>query len=255
MTLLILTFYENLGRLPRPVRIVLFIGLFMLLAGMIYLGLFLYSSSRSNSLDPIRRWFADPSSRAGLATTMNRSACPGAPFILPSDGFIGLLWNDPAGPYTVLNTHTGIDIFGDGEPGNVPVYAAYNGLLTREADWLSSVIIRHDDPRQPGRTIWTYYTHMASRDGSQSFVSPDFPAGTYDKPVQQGRLLGYQGEYAGSGAPVGLHLHFSIVTSEADGSYKNEARLGNTLDPSPYLGMTLNIRELPARPIGCIPPE
>src|SRR5690349_7447724 len=75
-----------------------------------------YSNSRSNSLAPIERWFDDPSSRPELATTMNRKACRGAPFILPSDGFIGMLWGDPAAPYTILNTHTGIDIFGDGAP-------------------------------------------------------------------------------------------------------------------------------------------
>jgi peptidoglycan LD-endopeptidase LytH len=210
------------------------------------------SNSRSNSLAPIGRWFDDLASRPELATNMGGKTCPGAPFMLPSDGFIGMLWNDPASPYTLLKTHTGTDIFGDGAPGTVPVYAAYDGLLTRLPDWLSSVIIRHDDPLQAGRTIWTYYTHMASVDGSRSFIAADFPAGTVDKPVQQGALLGYQGEYAGVGAPpIGMHVHFSIVQSEADGSFKNEAHLENTLDPSPYLGMALNIASLPVRPIRC----
>jgi peptidoglycan LD-endopeptidase LytH len=213
-----------------------------------------YSNSRSNSLEPIERWFDEPSSRAELASNMGRKACPGAPFILPSDGLIGMLWDDPAAPYTILNTHTGIDIFGDGAPGSVPVYAAYGGTLTRLPEWIASVIIRHDDPLQPGRIIWTYYTHMASRDGSQSFIVPDFPAGTVDKPVEQGTLLGYQGEFAGAGAaPIGMHVHVSIVQSEADGSFKNEAHIGNTLDPSPYFGMKLNIMDLPARPIRCSP--
>ncbi len=211
-----------------------------------------YSNSRSNSLEPIERWFDDPSSRPELTTTMNRTACPGAPFILPSDGFIGMLWDDPAAPYTILNTHTGIDIFGDGAPDTIPVYAAYGGALTRLPDWIASVIIRHDDPLHPGQTIWTYYTHMASVDGSQSFIAPDFPPGTKDKPVEQGTLLGYQGEYASVGAaPIGMHVHVSIVQTDVDGSFKNEARIGNTLDPSPYFGMTLNIASLPTRPIGC----
>lgn len=201
----------------------------------------------------MRRWFEDPTSRLELATVTGGAPCSDAPFILPSDGFIGLLWNDPAVPYTVLNTHTGIDIFGDGAPGEVTVYAAYEGYLTRLSDWLSSVIIRHDDPLQPGRTIWTYYTHMASRDGAQSFVVDDFPPGTGGVWVEQGTLLGYQGEYAGnSPAQIGLHVHFSIVLSEPDGSFKNEARIGNTLDPSPYLGMPLNIANLPVRPIRCL---
>lgn len=218
-----------------------------------FVALFFYSASQSNSIAPIRRWFEDPASRSELATVMGGAPCSNAPFILPSDGFIGLLWNDPAGPYSVMNTHTGIDIFGDGAPGEVPVYAAYEGYLTRLSDWLSSVIIRHDDPLQPGRTIWTYYTHMASRDGAQSFVVDDSPPGTGGVWVEQGTLLGYQGEYAGnSPAQIGLHVHFSIVLSEPDGSFKNEAHIGNTLDPSPYLGMPLNIADLPARPIRCL---
>ncbi len=211
-----------------------------------------YSNSHSNSNPVIDRWFNDAASRPELTTTMNRTTCPGAPFSLPSDGLIGLLWSDPAAPYTIFNSHTGIDVFGDGEPGTVPVYAAYDGLLSRRNDWLSSVIIKHDDPLQTGRTIWSYYTHMATRDGSRSFIVSTFPAGTTDVPVKRGDLLGYQGEYAGVGrAPIGMHVHFSIVTSEIDGTFKNEAVIGNTLDPSPYFGMQLNIADLPARPIQC----
>lgn len=208
---------------------------------------------RSNSFEPIERWFTDPASRPSLTTYRGDTACPGAPFILPSDGLIGLLWGDPASPYTILNTHSGVDIFGAGAPGTVPVYAVYGGELTRLTEWLSTVIIRHDDPLQPGRTIWTYYTHMASKDGATSFISSAFPPGTADQAVEQGELLGYQGEYAGNGAPIGMHVHLSLVQSEAEGSFKNEARIANTLDPSPYFGMSLNIADLPDRPIRCRP--
>jgi len=93
---------------------------------------------------------------------------------------------------------------------------------------------------------------MASEDGTESFISDDFPRGTETVFVEQGTLLGYQGEFSGSvGNPVGLHVHFSVVKSEENGSFKNEAVLGNTLDPSPYLGMNVNIDELPERPIQC----
>lgn len=211
-----------------------------------------YSESRSNSNPVIERWFTDVSSRPALTTAMNRTTCPGAPFSLPSNGLIGLLWDDSAGPYTILNPHTGVDVFGDGDPGTVPVYAAYDGLLSRRSDWISSVIIKHNDPLQTGRTIWTYYTHMATRDGSKSFIVPAFPTGTTDMPVKRGDLLGYQGEYAGVGRPpIGMHVHMSLVTSEDDGTFKNEAVIGNTLDPSPYFGMQLNIAALPERPIKC----
>jgi hypothetical protein len=83
-------------------------------------------------------------------------------------------------------------------------------------------------------------------------VANDFPPGTSEVWVAQGTLLGYQGEYSGNSImPVGLHVHFSIVKSDSDGSFKNEARTGNTLDPSPYLGMDVNIKHLPERPILC----
>ncbi len=215
-----------------------------------FIALQLYSEAQSHSNRYIRRWFDDPASRPEL-TTVRREPCPGAPFLLPSDGLIGLLWKDTATPYNLPRRHSGVDIFGDGDPGTVPVYAAYDGYLTRLDDWVASVIIRHDDPLQPGRTIWTYYTHLASKEG-ESFVADAFPPGTSEVWVEQGTLLGYQGEYAGSSlVPVGMHLHFSIVQSEADGSFKNESRPGNTLDPSPYLGMDLHLKGNPPRPITC----
>jgi hypothetical protein len=226
------------------------VGLLGALGGGI-VALLVYSRAQSDSNRYIDRWFDDPASRPDLIT-VRREPCPGAPFLLPSDGLIGLLVNDPAAPYTILKRHSGIDIFGDGTPGHVPVVAAYDGYLTRLPDWKASVIIRHDDPLQPGRTIWTYYTHMASRDGTISYIAPDFPPGTQEVWVRQGTLLGYQGEYTGtSPAPIGMHVHFSIVRSDPDGSFKNEARAGNTLDPSPYLGMPLNIKTKPPRPIMC----
>jgi len=93
---------------------------------------------------------------------------------------------------------------------------------------------------------------MAAEDGSESFVADDFPPGTFAKPVKKGQLLGYQGDWAGFvNYRVGLHVHFSIVTSEDDGSFKNEGALDNTLDPSPYLGMDVKIDNLPQRPIQC----
>jgi murein DD-endopeptidase MepM/ murein hydrolase activator NlpD len=211
----------------------------------------LYSRSLSDSNDYIGAWFEHPDRRPSLTTERNEP-CPGAPFLLPSSGLIGLLWNDPALPYNMLRRHSGIDIFGDGAPGRVPVVAAYPGYLTRLPDWKSTVIIRHDDPLQLGRIIWTYYTHMAARDGETSYVAETFAPGTSSVWVEQGTLIGYQGEYAGNSlAPIGLHLHFSIVKSEPDGSFKNEAQINNTLDPSPYLGINVNIKGKPPRPILC----
>jgi hypothetical protein len=213
------------------------------------LALNLYSSRLASvSADYIVAWFTDLGARPALTNV--RTPCPGAPFLLPSAGLIGLLWDDPTAPYNIVNPHTGLDIFGDGAPGSIPVYAAYDGYLSRFADWVSTVIIRHDDPLVPGRTIWTYYTHMAARDGGQSFVSADFPPGTSERWVTRGTLLGYQGEYSPN-QPIGLHLHISIVQSASEGGFRNEARISNTLDPSPYFGMALSSGARPARPIPC----
>lgn len=213
-------------------------------------GVTLYNWSRSNSLPYIYDWFQRPQTRATLTTALS-APCEGAPFLLPSSGLVGLLYADPAAPYNVFRRHSGIDIFGDGAPGEVPIVAAYDGWLTRLPDWKSTVIIRHDDPLVSGRTIWTYYTHMANVSGEVSFIAPEFPPATYEKPVQQGQLLGYQGDYGGN-MRVGLHLHFSIVLSDDSGSFRNEAQLINTLDPSPYLGMALDARQRPPRPSRCL---
>ncbi|NDJ77443.1 MAG: M23 family metallopeptidase [Chloroflexi bacterium] len=243
-------FFARIRRWPWWVKsISLLIGLGCAVCGAVA-ALIGYSQTQTNSSGYINRWFDERDQRDELAT-VQREPCPGAPFVLPSDGLIGLLWRDSAAPYNVLRRHTGIDIFGDGQLGEVPVYAAFDGYLTRRPDWVSSVIISHDDPLHPGETIWTYYTHMASQDGD-SYVVEDFPPGTAGVWVEQGTLLGYQGNYSGGRLPVGLHLHFSIVTSEADGSFKNESNLDNTLDPSPYLGMNVNIDGKPSRPVRCM---
>jgi len=114
-------------------------------------------------------------------------------------------------------------------------------------EWKSSLIIRiPQDPLQPDRQIWIYYTHLADANG-ESLISSDFPPGTEEKYVDAGTLLGYQGNYSGdSGNPVGVHLHFSIVKDRGVsakypfGSFLNELEVQNTLDPSSYLGLPLN---------------
>lgn len=230
-------------------QIVLLLFVLAGFAGALFYGWF-QLASRSPSGAVIGNYLRNPEIRAEYIMP-GGVACPGAPFIVPSSGLIALLWNDPGGPYNVMRRHTGIDIFGDGEPGNIPVYAAYDGYLTRRDTWKSTVIIRHDDPLEPGRTIWTYYTHLASIDGETSFISEEFPRDTSEKFVEQGTLLGYQGTYAGAGPPIAMHVHFSIVKSDADGLFLNEAVLTNTLDPSPYLSLTLNNDDQPEFPIRC----
>ena len=231
----------------RMISIVLSLALVVIIAAGVFL--FQWWFVRSDSNDMIGQFLRSPEANRNLETGVF-TQCPGAPFIIPSEGFIGLLWRDDAAPYTPLHRHTGIDIFAGIPEGEAPIYAVYDGWLTRLDDWKSTVIIRHNDPLQEGRTIWTYYTHMASRSGV-SYIVDDYPQGTYGVPIRQGTLIGYQGAYSPQ-YPVAVHLHLSIVTSEPDGSFRNEAVLENTLNPSPYFGMDVNADSNTARPVQCL---
>src|SRR3989304_6839522 len=117
-------------------------------------------------------WFRDTTSRPDLMMSAG-TRCADAPFIFPTDGLIGFIWDDSFRPG---HRHSGIDIFAGTEVGVTPIVAAYPGYLTRQADWISTVIIRvPQDPLEPSRQIWVYYTHMADVQGN-SFVSSEFPA-------------------------------------------------------------------------------
>ena len=182
-------------------------------------------------------WIRNPQSHQDWAVEA-LSRCGEAPFLMPTRGLIGYTWDDT---FKIGHRHQGIDIFAGTEIGITPVYAAYDGYLTRLTDWKSTVIIRiPSDPLQPGRQIWTYYTHMADAAG-ETFIVPDFPEGTSEVFVEAGTLLGYQGNFSGNpNNPTGTHLHFSIVLDDGEGKYLNELRIENTIDPSPYLGLALN---------------
>jgi hypothetical protein len=78
---------------------------------------------------------------------------------------------------------------------------------------------------------------MADAEGN-SFIASAFPPGTTERFVSAGTILGYQGNYsADPNNPVGMHLHFSIVLDDGQGHFRNELEIGNTLDPTPYLGI------------------
>ena len=183
-------------------------------------------------------WIRNPDSHPEWLTEAWSRCTPSTPFAFPTDGYIGYLWDDSFRPG---HRHQGIDIFSPEGSGQTPVFAAYAGYLTRLPDWKSSLIIRiPEDPLNPGSQIWTYYTHLADGAGN-SYISSDFPPGTYDLFVKEGTLLGYQGNYSGTpGNPTGIHLHFSIVKDDGRGSYLNELKIQNTLDPSPYFDLPLN---------------
>jgi murein DD-endopeptidase MepM/ murein hydrolase activator NlpD len=219
----------------RPLRVVLSILFVLTLVG----GYFFYRwIQRGNGrTERFFTWYHDPTGHPEWAITSGEY-CGDGPFSMPTSGFIQYLWDESFRPG---HRHQGIDIFGGTESGVTPVYASYAGYLTRLSDWKSTVIIRiPSDPLNPSRQIWTYYTHMADEDGT-SYIDSAFPPGTVDGYVEEGTLLGYQGNYSGDpNNPTGVHLHFSIVKDDGNGQFLNEVKIRNTLDPSPYLGLPLN---------------
>jgi hypothetical protein len=222
-------------------KYLLIIGLGVAIAAGI--GVFWYL--RGSSGNPLRDervmdWIRNPQKHPDWAVVAGKR-CGSAPFQLPTSGFIGYLWDDS---FRIGHRHQGIDIFGGTVPGQVEVRTAYDGYLSRLPDWKSSLIVRvPSDPLQPGRQIWTYYTHLADPDGV-SLIVPEFPMGTSEVWVPAGTLLGRQGNFSGTpGSPVGVHLHFSIVLDDGQGKFRNELQIENTLDPSPYFGLKLNARQ------------
>jgi hypothetical protein len=201
----------------------------------------------------VMTWLRDPLAHPEWMVRAGER-CRDAPFLMPTDGLIGFLWGDSFRPG---HRHQGLDIFGVQELNQTPVIAAYSGFLTRFPDWKSSLIIRIPvDPLNPDRQIWTYYTHLADKNGN-SYIEPQFLPGTKEVFVEAGTLLGYQGNYSGDpNNPVGIHLHFSIVLDDGQGRFRNELEIENTLDPSPYLGVPVNanqdIGDIPLCPDGVI---
>jgi len=224
-------------------RALLLAGVGLAAAAGVLVYTFFFSGRSASRSARVLQWIRNPASHPDWAITAG-DRCAGAPFAYPTNGFIGYLWDDSFRPG---HRHTGLDIFGGTDVGQTPVVAAYDGYLTRLADWKSTVIIRiPDDPLHPGRPIWTYYTHMADSQGN-SFVDPAFPPGTIEKFVKAGTLLGTQGNYSGTaGNPTGVHLHFSIVQDDGAGKFMNELEIANTIDPSPYFGIPLNAAQAAA---------
>lgn len=216
----------------------LLLALVVIIASAAYLAYHYYRDSAGRS-GQVLAWLRNPGEHTQWSVQAGQR-CDDAPFILPTSGLVGYLWDDSFRPG---HRHQGIDIFGGGEVNETPVLAAFSGYLTRLPEWKSSLIIRiPEDPLDPNRQIWTYYTHMAGPDGD-STIAADYPPGTSEVYVEAGTLLGYQGNYSGtSGNPVGVHLHFSIVLDDGKGKFLNELEIENTLDPSAYLGLPLNAK-------------
>jgi hypothetical protein len=156
-------------------------------------------------------------------------ACPGAAWQLPSAGTLGIKRRDE-----------GLDFFGWGNEGKVPVYAVADGLLTRLPGRSDAVVIQHDDPLKPGNKVWSYYADMTSANGMTSFVAHEFPPGSGNVPVKAGQLIGYQGTWSGrSQWPMWLHVHFAVVSADQEGGFPENVTVDKLLDPTLYLGLLL----------------
>jgi len=237
--------------LKKKNRAPLIIIALVVVAGLVVGGVLVYRyvlSPDSARWQKYRSYQNDPQAYAEYILQPGQR-CGDAPFAFPTTGVVFGMWDQS---YRPGHRHSGLDIFPATEPGVTPVYAAYDGYLTRESDWTSTVIVRHpQDPLQPGRQIWTYYTHMATKEGD-SFIVPDFPVGTREVFVRAGTLLGYQGNYSGDPVnPTGLHLHFSIVKDDGQGGFLNELEIENTYDPSPYFNLSFNHSKNPNQFAGC----
>ncbi len=230
-------------------QLALVAGIFIV--GGLVAGYFIYRRFAANERDGrVLEWIYYPERHPDWAIQA-RQRCGQAPFLLPTDGYIGYLWDDSFKPG---HRHQGLDIFAGTQPGKTAVYSVYDGYLSRPSDWKSSVIIRiPSDPLAPARQIWTYYTHMAGPNGD-SYIDARFPPGSREVFVKAGTLLGYQGNYSGTpGAPVGVHLHFSVVLDDGQGGYRNELEIQNTLDPSPYFNLRVNAKDQPDDIPHCTP--
>jgi hypothetical protein len=170
-------------------------------------------------------------------------ACPGAPWQLPTSSDLGVQWDEGT-----------LDFFGRGNENSVPVHAVADGLLTRLPDWNDAVAIQHDDPLQPSGKVWSYYAHMASANGADSYVVRDFPPGSDGVPVRAGQLIGYQGRWSGQPSrSMWVHIRFAVVWVPDDGSFPDDVGSEDLLDPSLYLGIAARTEggQTGLRPLRC----
>ena len=178
------------------------------------------------------------------AVTATVDACPGSAWRLPGDGSRGIQLRDD-----------GIDLFGNAKEASTPVYAMADGVLTRRPEWVDGVAILHEDPLRPGEKVWALYGGMAAANGTDSFVSKDFPAGITDIPVKSGQLLGYQGTWSGTPQwPQWVHVFIVLVDAYGKTSQPQNITSADLLDPAPYLGLVVEPGKDYPQPLKCRQP-
>lgn len=135
-------------------------------------------------------------------------SCGEFPWKLPTQSDLGMLWYNRQWL-----------MMGAGRPGEVPVYAAADGLLYQFPEWKTSVAIQHDDPFNPGKKLWTFYGDLAPAfDDVNTYVINHF-IGLKGARVRAGDLIGYQGQWLGPWHQTWVHVRFAILPAESDGSF------------------------------------
>ena len=171
-------------------------------------------------------------------------SCSGAAWQIPSTASLGIQLRDRS-----------LDLFGQGNEGDLPVYAPADGLLTRLSDRTDALAIQHDDPLLPGKKVWTVYEGMASADGRRSYIAEEFPAGSSDIPVKAGQLIGYQGVWSGKPQwPMWVHVHFSVIQADDPALRPGQMTSVTFLDPAPYLGLVLDVANQNVQSLRCNQP-
>lgn len=171
-----------------------------------------------------------PTKVRGVEVDAPSFQCPGAQFVFPSGNYISATYRYCRGSDQCGNYHQGIDTkqFENGvqvtTPGIVPVYAAYAGVVILGPGPVSQGLdIKHTNVGGQA-VVYTYYAHMANSDRTKSYIVVN--NGQW---VEQGQLIGYQGNYGASS----VHLHFSV-------NYPGMNEYDNNQDPSSFLGLNVN---------------
>ncbi len=169
------------------------------------------------------------------------TACPGAPWPLPTAGDLGVRWEQGA-----------LTLFGHGLQNKVAVSAVDAGVVHLFSDRPGSVAIRHADPIAPGAQVWMVIDGLADGAGAVSFVSDTFEDGATLAP---GTVLGAQGSW--SGRPqfaMWVHAQITLVRATAAGDLPDPIPTDQILDPAPYFGLDLSAAGTSVHALTCQQP-
>ena len=134
-------------------------------------------------------------------------ACPGAPLKLPTQANMGMYWKDSQ--LLMLGAGT----------REIPVYAIADGLLYQFPEWDTAVAIKHDDPFNPGKSIWSFYGDLAPAfDSSKPYIEAPYIKAE-GIPIKAGDMIGYQGRWLGPSQQTWVHLRFALLPAAEDGEF------------------------------------